>query len=260
MTLEMVFYLILGHLIGAFGTMIGAGGGFILVPILMALHPNFSSEQITAVSMLCVAINASSGSISYLRQKKVHLKAAFVFILAGLPGVWLGTNLTRALPREQFQGIFGVVLILISLFLIWRSFKSQHKEQHFDNFLISKRQYMVGAVISSFVGVAASFLGIGGGIIHVPLLIHWINFPVHLATGTSHLILAVTALFAVATHFFHGDYPQGIYFMWPLGTGMLIGAQIGARYSSRLKGSFILKALYLAILLVGLRLIFRSFI
>lgn len=259
MNLEMIFYLILGHLVGSFGTMIGAGGGFILVPILMALHPDFTSEQITAVSMLCVAINASSGSVSYLRQKKIHLKAALVFIIAGLPGVWLGTNLTRTLPREKFQSIFGIALILISLFLIWKSFKSQDKEQHCNGFLISKRQYMGGAVISTLVGMFASFLGIGGGIIHVPLLIHWINFPVHLATGTSHLILAVTALVAVLAHLLHGDYPKEVYFMWPLGLGMLIGAQIGARYSSKLKGAFILKALYLAILLVGLRLILRPF-
>lgn len=258
MNLELFLYLLLGHAVGAFGTMIGAGGGFILVPILMALHPAFSSEQITAVSLLCVAINASSGSLSYLMQKKVHLKAAFIFIMAGLPGVWLGTTLTRAIPRERFQGIFGVSLVLISLFLLWRSSRTQHKLSEEHQFSITNKQYFLGGLISIFVGVLASFLGIGGGIIHVPLLIHWIKFPVHLATGTSHLILAVTAIAAVATHYFHSDYPQDVFFMWPLGIGMLVGAQIGAKYSSKLKGAFILKALYFAVLLVGVRLIIRS--
>lgn len=259
MNLEMFFYLILGHLVGAFGTMIGAGGGFILVPILMSLHPNFTSQQITAISMLCVAINASSGSVSYLWQKKVHLKSATFFILAGLPGVWLGTGLTRLLPREKFQGIFGIALIIIAFFLIWRSRSSQEKLNEDHHFSISRRQYIFGSVISTGVGALASFLGIGGGIIHVPVLIHWIKFPVHLATGTSHLILAVTALAAVAAHFSHSDYPQDVFFMWPLGLGMLVGAQIGAKYSYKLKGALILKALYCALLLVGIRLAVRLF-
>ncbi len=254
----LALYLLLGLSVGAFGTMIGAGGGFILVPILMALHPDFSSVQVTAISMLCVAINATSGGLSYLIKRNVHLKSALLFILAGLPGAWYGTKLTGMVARENFQGVFGVALIAIASFLLWRSLKRPHQDQHGESFSIRNAQYAQGSALSFAVGILASFLGIGGGIIHVPMLIHWLRFPVHLAAGTSHVILAATALGATVAHFFNGDHPSGATFMWPLGLGMALGAQVGAKYSSRIKGSFILKALYAALLLVGLRLLWKS--
>ena len=76
----------LGLAIGAFGTLIGAGGGFILVPILLILYPNENTELITSISLAVVFFNALSGSLAYARMKRVDFKSGIVFAVATIPG------------------------------------------------------------------------------------------------------------------------------------------------------------------------------
>ena len=98
---------------------------------------------------------------------------------------------------------------------------------------------LVGIGISFVVGYASSFLGIGGGIIHVPALIYFLDFPVHIATATSHFILAVMALTGTLVHILTGNFHEGARHTLSLSIGVLLGAPIGAYLSdaSRASGS-----------------------
>src|SRR6478735_2986186 len=184
-----LLFLPLGIFVGTIGTMIGAGGGFILVPLLMMMYPNFSAQQITAISMLCVACNGSSGSIAYLFRRQVHLKTALIFTLASVPGAWLGSSLTRFVDRPTFEMFFAVVLFALGAVIFFRKPKSALRHTEQVNWTPSKRDYVLGFAISLSVGFMAAALGIGGGIVHVPLMAQVLQMPVHLAAGTSHLIL-----------------------------------------------------------------------
>jgi uncharacterized membrane protein YfcA len=113
----------------------------------------------------------------------------------------------------------------------------------------------VGFVGSTFVGFFSSVLGIGGGIIHVPLLATVLGFPAHVATATSHAVLAVTALIAAIVHLVRGDYRE----TWPLVVatmgGAIAGAPVGARLARYVPGATILRILAVALGGVGIRLI-----
>lgn len=246
---------LLGLIIGAIGTLIGVGGGFMLVPILLFLYPERSSTWVGGMSMWMIALNATSGSISYHFKKTIHLRAAFAFILAGLPGSMLGVILEHYVSRNLFEKIFGVVLTLYALFLLFRKINVKHGTGVGAHSQLSRAFYIQGCLISFVVGFVASFLGLGGGVIHVPLLTHVMGFPVHLATGTSHLILAVTAWFATAVHLWHGDISLTDPMVWQLGGGAAVGAQLGARFSSKVSGPVIMKILAVALLLVAVRLL-----
>ena len=115
---------------------------------------------------------------------------------------------------------------------------------------------LLAVALSFGVGVLSSMLGIGGGIVHVPALIHLMGFPVHVATATSQFVLAFTAAAGVA------KYASGGYVVWPLaaavGIGVIVGAQVGARVSHRMKGARIIKLLVLAVVFLGLRLIWSA--
>ncbi len=111
-----------------------------------------------------------------------------------------------------------------------------------------------GVIISLAVGYLSSLLGIGGGIIHVPVLVHLMGFPVHIATATSHFVLAVMALSGTAVHVASGVFTQGAWLTLFLGVGVILGAQVGARWSGRVQGSWILRGLALALGLVGVRI------
>ena len=71
MPLEYLWLIPLGFVVGAYGTLIGAGGGFLLVPVLLLLYPRETPETITSISLAVVFFNALSGSIAYARMKRI---------------------------------------------------------------------------------------------------------------------------------------------------------------------------------------------
>ncbi len=211
--------------IATLGTLIGVGGGFLFVPLLLFLYPDHPSVWVTSLSMWLIAFNSTSGSITYFLKGRVHLKSALVFILAALPGSLLGVYFERFVSRDSFELIFGSVMVAYALFLFFKKPKGEgggaDASTDFARSVLIK-----GAVISFFVGFIAAFLGIGGGVVHVPLLVHALGFPVHLATGTSHFILAATALFTVGAHIWSGHLnPFDPQLAW-IALGAVLGAQL----------------------------------
>jgi len=266
------FLILLGFSIGTIGTLIGAGGGFILVPVLIFLRPDFSAETITAISMAVVASNATSGSLAYMASKRVDYKAGLIFALCTIPGSILGVYTTKIIPRHVFDIIFGIVLFALALFLFFKGGKKtslpkpvvKNKgwvEQHLVDKWNEKYDYAYdmkkGTILSVFVGYFSPLLGIGGGIIHVPAMVEWLRFPVHIATATSHFILAIMATVSVIVHFSEGSYndPIILKIVVCLIIGVIPGAQLGAFLSRKLQGKLIIKALAIALAIVGIRIL-----
>ena len=110
-------------------------------------------------------------------------------------------------------------------------------------------------MISFFVGFLSSLLGIGGGIIHVPALTTLLNFPLHIATATSHFILAVMALGGTIVHIIQGNFKGEWLRTISIGAGIIVGAQVGAYFSNKLKDKLIIRILAFALLAVGVRLL-----
>ncbi len=247
----------LGFVIGAIGTLIGVGGGFMLVPILLFLYPDATSMWVGGMSMWMIAVNATSGSITYYFKKTIHFKAAFAFILAALPGSVGGVLLLDYVSRSIFEKVFGIVLTIYAVFLLLRKMDKNKSGSVTPDSVLPRSFFVKGCWISFVVGLVATFLGLGGGVVHVPLLTHMMGFPVHLATGTSQLILGVTAWFATAVHIWHGDISLSDPMVWQLGGGAALGAQVGARFSSRVSGGVIMKILAVALLIVAVRLLMR---
>ena len=79
----------LGFMVGAYGTLIGAGGGFVLVPFLLILYPHETAETITAISLAVVFFNALSGSIAYARMRRIEYRSGLIFSAATIPGAIL---------------------------------------------------------------------------------------------------------------------------------------------------------------------------
>jgi len=101
-------------------------------------------------------------------------------------------------------------------------------------------------------------LGIGGGIIHVPILVTLLNFPVHRATATSHFILAILTLAATGVHLAAGNFAGFEWVTIYLGAGVVVGAQLGARLSRRVGGKWIIRGLSAALIAVGIRILIKA--
>src|SRR5262245_291949 len=103
----------LGFLIGAYGTLIGAGGGALLVRALLILMPDESPATVTSISLAVVFFNAYAGTVAYARMRRIDYFAGVLFAIAGLPGAVLGTILVREVARVLFDPTFGVLLLAI---------------------------------------------------------------------------------------------------------------------------------------------------
>ena len=90
---------LLGAGVGAYGTLIGAGGGFVLVPLLLLLYPNESPLTITTISLAVVCANAVSGSVAYARLKRIDYQTGRLFALATIPGAVIGVFATGLFSR-----------------------------------------------------------------------------------------------------------------------------------------------------------------
>jgi uncharacterized protein len=270
--LERLWLIPLGFIIGAYGTLIGAGGGFVLVPMLILLYPEESPEIITSISLAVVFFNALSGSLAYMRLKRVDYRSGILFAAATVPGAILGSLTTSLIPRRLFDIFLGVLLIVASLFLMFHSHKRNGQGNGISRGSLIRNlteadgtthtfsfSPTLGIGLSLVVGYVSSLLGIGGGIIHVPALVHLLNFPVHVATATSHFILAIMALTGTGVHIVTGAFHHGIRRTIALSIGVLIGAQLGALLSNRIKGVWIIRGLAIALGLVGIRILILAY-
>lgn len=259
---------LLGLVVGAFGTLVGAGGGFILTPVLLVVYPELTPAQITSISLLVVFFNALSGSIAYARLKRIDYRSGLRFAAAGIPGSILGALAVHLVPTHVFDVIMAVVLAILSVVVIRlrphaerglprgetkvRELIDAHGEHYRYHVALAR-----GTVYSVGVGFLSSFLGIGGGVIHVPLMTGALGFPTHIATATSHFVLVFMSGTASATHLIGGtlNVGHGLRRAIALSIGVLPGAQLGARLSRRFTGPTIRKFLGVALLGLAVRLL-----
>src|SRR5262245_8913281 len=248
----------LGILVGAFGTMVGAGGGAVMVPVLLFLLPRETPSTVTAISLATVFFNAYSGTLSYIRMGRVNYRLGTLFTLASFPGAVLGVLLVHQMPRRLFDPLFGLLLLGIGCFLLANPLGSA-AEVHSSHAARSDRRTLVGSIGSAYIAVLSSLMGIGGGILHVPFLIRILEIPPHNATATSHFVLTFVALTGTLMHVALGEFNRGLAQTMYLAVGVMMGAPIGAEISTRIRGSAIVRFLAVALSLVGLRLLIHSF-
>jgi hypothetical protein len=271
--ISFVLLIVLGLFVGGYGSIVGAGGGFILMPILLLIYPDMPPETVTSISLTAVFLNAVSGSVAYARMKRIHYRSGIIFSLATVPGAIFGVMATTLVPRPLFEFLFGCFMLAMSLFLFARpsgSKPSKPPAQNSENCpppaqgpgplasnpLVSLPcRCAMGGGASIIVGFLASFLGIGGGIMHVPIMVYLLQFPVHLATATSQFILMITSLTGVSTHLVGGTLLEGVRYTIPICIGIVAGAQVGARLSHRMQGAWIVRSLAFALGAAGLRFV-----
>ena len=267
--LEPAGLVLLGAAVGAFGTIVGAGGGFILVPILLLLYPDEEPRTITAMSLFTVMLNAASGSIAYARQGRIDYVSGGLFALATIPGALAGAVVVTFIPRRLFAAIFATVLGSVGVYLLVRHAYAGFREPLTGSGVTHRRirdrsgvtwrysfRLWQGMAISLVVGFVSTLLGIGGGIVHMPIMAVVLHFPIHIATATSQFVLGLMAVEGITVHFATGTlgWDANLGRAALLAAGAIPGAQVGAVIARHLPGEQIIRALGASLVLVALRL------
>jgi uncharacterized membrane protein YfcA len=257
---EPVVLFLAGIGIGALGTLIGAGGGWMVVPLLL-LGFDFDPQNAVGTSLTVVFLNALSGSLAYLGQRRVLIRMALAFGLSTVPGALIGVRLIQHVGSTGFSVLFGVFLLSLAAFLyqghqlaLFSRYQSA-AHGHEDIQSLRSPHMRLGILVSFLVGLLSSVFGVGGGIVHVPFLIIVLGLPVHNATATSQLALGITSLTGMLGFLWQGQVviPAAA----SMGFGVMIGAQLGAHFSRRVSSQLIRRILAVLLMVFAIRLILR---
>ena len=265
----MVTYLLLiciGLIAGMSGSLVGLGGGFIVVPALAFLFPELPPSQLAGTSMAMLLFNSISSTYVYSKQKRIDYPAAIRFALAAIPGSIIGALLATMITGKAFFVSFGIFLILVALLLLFKPtkpiawpFRATVQRSFADQtgFRFDYAYHMpTGIIVSFLVGFLASLFGVGGGSLMIPTMTLLLAFPTHIAVATSMLQIFLSAIVSTGTHAFLGNIDwMMVLFLAP---GAIIGGQIGARIARRLPGQLLLKILSVFLIIVAIRLMFSG--
>jgi len=261
-----VGYVILGVGAGIYGSIIGLGGGAIIVPVLLLVF-HMDIRHTVAVSLMAVFANALSGSLAYARQKRIDYRSGLWFAGMAIPGSLAGTLIVPFVPAKIFTMIFGGLFAIVSVFLFLKPSGFQdggcHRpgkariirdsRGHTFRYRVSLAR---GLPFSFVAGCLSSLLGIGGGVLHMPAMILWLGFPHHIAVATSQFIITISAFIGSCVFLAQGQVLPGPAIA--IAAGAIIGAQVGARITRHLSGNWLSRLLALALAAVGIRMLLMS--
>ena len=236
---------------GTLGSMLGVGGGVIMVPALtlMGLPPT----QAASTSLIAVTSTSVSSTIEYSRQKRIDYRLGIKLAGFAIPGGVIGAFLSSGISQESFKLYFGILMILVGIYILYRN--SILKEGIARKQSIGLLSVVYAATFGA--GIISSLFGVGGGVIFVPAMLLALGMTMQRAAPTSQLTLLMTSLAGVLTHAFllHPDYLQAL----ALSAGAFAGAQIGARISRTAKEVLLRRLLGLVLIGVAVKFIYDWF-
>jgi uncharacterized protein len=233
---------------GTLGSMLGVGGGIIMVPALTFL--NVPPTQAASTSLVAVTSTSVSSTLEYSRQKRIDYRLSLEMAACAIPGGILGAFLSDYLPQESFKIYFGTLLILTGIYILYRNLILRRGAVKKPS--VTLRAFVFVAAFCS--GLISSLFGVGGGIIFVPAMVLALGLTMHRAAATSQLTLLMTSLSGVFTHSFlgHPNYLQAV----ALSAGAFVGAQLGARISGMAEEILLQRLLGLMLVAVAITFIF----
>ena len=246
--IDQLWLIPLGFAAGILGSMIGLGGGIIVVPVLTFL--GFPPTVAASNSLFAALSNATASTISYSKQKRIEYYLGLKLGLLSIPGTVLGAIISTDVAPDIFKILFGFVLIASAAYIFLRK-KIETKEK-----TISKQMIVFAIGASFFAGIISSFFGIGGGIIFVPLMVVGMGMAMKKAAPTSQMILLFASLSGVIVHSLlgHPDFLQA----GMLSVGSFIGGLVGARLSIDIKERYLQILVAVVILIAAAKLFFDS--
>lgn len=271
---------------GFLGALFGIGGGTIIVPVLVAFFHVGIKEAIAAGIVAVVATSTAGGS-RYVEQEITNVRLAMFLEVSTTAGALTGALLTLIAPTPAlFFVLFALLLLLSVLQIAKRRTEAERLERgdfasveddsvakvlrlsaaYYDIAEGREVRYKVrgsgkGFTASYLAGVASGLLGIGGGVLKVPVMNELMNVPIKAAVATSKFMIGVTASTAALLYFVSGLVDPVL--VAPLVVGVMVGATIGTIVMNRirptkLKALFGLLLLYFAYLMLarGVRIVF----
>jgi uncharacterized membrane protein YfcA len=271
-----------GLIAGLIGSMLGVGGGLIIVPILtLALH--LPIQVAIGSSLVAIVANACTAAGSYTKVGMTNVKLGLLLETTTIPGAIIGGFAAAFIAPSILSALFGLILIYVAYTMLTRRhfisadnqtddhLTEQEKvprgqshslaDSYHDRNLNHVVDYKVnrtatGLGTSFFAGVLSSLLGVGGGIINVPVMHLVMGVPMKAAIATSTFMIALTAATGAFIYQYYGNiYPLVIA---PLIISIVIGARIGVELAQRTGGVWLRHIFGVFLVLVAILMFLKT--
>ena len=262
---------------GAFGSILGLGGGLLIVPLL-TLGFGLPLREAVGVSLVCVIVTSSASAGVYLQRRQANLRLGMVLELFTAAGAIVGGAIAFLIDERQLAALFAALLVYVAATMLGGLRAKAPVEPATDDETpphgheaagdlvlaepppatataappasgddgYNRQRLPVAAVGSVGAGVASALLGIGGGLIKVPLMHLVLGVPLRIATATSNLMIGITASASAVVYLVRGGIDA--YVAGPTAIGVFVGATLGSRLGHRI-GQRALRVLFILVLL-----------
>jgi len=251
--MEIALYLIIflfGILAGGLGATLGLGGGVLMIPFF-TLVVNIPIHKAVALSLLAVIASSSMAGSVYVHDRMTNIRLAMVLETCTVPGAVIGAFLALAMPGRIVEAVLATVLLYAGATSV-RQVRSEkivlHEDrlgiggEYYDEAKKSTVRYSVdrlktGLFASLLAGLVSGIVGIGGGIIKVPIMNFIMRVPIKASAATSNFMVGVTAAASAVVYFSKGvvDLQMAV----PTVFGIIIGALIGTRLLSQTQSPYL---------------------
>ncbi|HPC27400.1 MAG TPA: sulfite exporter TauE/SafE family protein [Candidatus Methanomethylicus sp.] len=244
-----------GMFAGSIGTMLGLGGGVLMI-IFFIIGLNLPAQQAVALSLLAVIASSSMGGSVYIRDKMTNLKLAMILETCTVTGAVIGALLAMMMPVSAIQLLLGAVLIYAAATMIKGVREAETpalpvkgltvKGEYTDECTKMRVCYTVirmklGLFLSLIAGVVSGLVGIGGGVIMVPIMNLAMKIPMKAAAATSNFMVGVTAAASAFVYFKQGYVD--LYMAVPSVLGIMVGAYAGTLMMGKMRSNMLRRML-----------------
>jgi uncharacterized protein len=259
---------------GLLGSLLGLGGGILVVPALTLLF-HIDIRYAIGASIVSVIATSSGAAVSYVRERLANIRVAMVLEIATTAGAITGAYLAGRLGVRWLFVVFGVVMAYSSILMFrhregepnraprpapWadhlRLHSSYFDEQSGEEILYRVSRTRVGLALMYLAGIISGLLGIGSGALKVPAMDIAMGLPIKVSSATSNFMIGVTAAASAGVYFARGDIDPFV--AAPVAIGVLLGAALGSRLLGRISSLAVRLMFVLVLLWVSGQMLLRG--
>ena len=235
---------IIGLIGGSFGGLVGLGGGVVMVP-LFTLWAGLSQHEAHGTSLTAVIVTGAVGGWLYANHGHVSWSSAGWLAAASVVASFITAQYAARLPGARLKKFFGAFLLVVAVMLLVRGLLPLADG--------GQSQPMIGVllVIGAVAGAIAGLLGVGGGVLIVPLLVLGTGLSQHVAQGTSLAALILTGVTGTLVYARHGHLRKDV--LVPLLPGVVLGSLIGGHGAVGISGPALRVLFALVLIWLGAR-------
>ena len=214
---------------GVFGSLLGLGGGILIVPLL-TLGFGLPLREAVGVSLVSVIVTSSASAGVYLQRHVANLRLGMTLELFTAMGALIGGLLAFLLDERTLAALFAALLVYVAISMLRRPGGATEAEPG-AGYVYRTQRSGLGYVGSVGAGVISALLGVGGGLVKVPVMHLVMGVPLRMATATSNLMIGITASASAIIYLFRGGIDP--YVAGPVAVGVFLGASVGSRTAHR---------------------------